>query len=273
MRNAVASGKYYIHRFFGSSPVVDRLGPAMEAASRIRTAVDQIAVLRERERAQPPLRAAAQTIKSLQGRRFSGTYADALAGGPYAAAVRFFLDELYSEKDFSERDAQFARIAGAIERLFPAQVAETAVSLAHLHALTEDLDLAMASAWLVLPPGLPPAASYVRAWRAVGRRSEREAQLQAVLALGDEMARLTRMPGLRTMLRMMRGPASASGLGALQRFLETGFDTFSAIARGGQAPEFLRMVSDRESALIATLFDAPVVTCETELARTLGQAP
>ena len=45
---------------------------------------------------------------------------------PYAAAARFFLDELYSDKDYADRDAQFARIAGAIEKLFPAQVARTA---------------------------------------------------------------------------------------------------------------------------------------------------
>jgi hypothetical protein len=33
------------------------------------------------------------------------------------------------------------------------------------------------------------------------------------------------------------------------------------------------MVGDREKALIACLFDAPVVAGETELARILGQAP
>jgi hypothetical protein len=245
----------------------------MEAANRIRSAVERISVLREMQFAQPPLRAAAVTIKSLQSRRFSGTYADALGTRPYAAAVQFFLDELYGDKDFSQRDAQFARIAGAIEKLFPAQVAETAVSLAQLHAMTEELDHAMAIAWIALPPGLSQAESYVQAWRTVGRRADRQAQLQAVLALGEEMVRLTRMPGLRTMLRMMRGPASAAGLGALQRFLEAGFDTFAALARGGHASGFLRMVTDREQALIACLFDAPVVACETELARILGQAP
>jgi hypothetical protein len=94
-----------------------------------------------------------------------------------------------------------------------------------------------------------------------------------VMAIGDEMARLTRAPGLRTMLRMMRGPATAAGLGALQRFLENGFDTFAAMARGGHAPAFLRIVEARESALIGSLFDAPLLACESELARTLGQAP
>jgi hypothetical protein len=152
-------------------------------------------------------------------------------------------------------------------------VAELAVSLACLHALTEELDQAMALAWLGFPPELGQAAGYVRAWRTVGRRTDRETQLQDVLSIGDELVRLTRTPGLRTMLRMMRGPAAAAGLSALQRFLETGFDTFAAMARSGGASGFLRMVGDRERALIVCLFDAPVVAGETVLAQTLGQAP
>ena len=104
--------------------------------------------------ADPPLQAALGRVKRVQSRRFAGTYADLLAAGPYSAATRFFLDELYSDKDYAERDAQFARIAGAIESLFPAQIADTAVDLAQLHALTEELDQAMAVASLSHGDGL-----------------------------------------------------------------------------------------------------------------------
>jgi hypothetical protein len=94
-----------------------------------------------------------------------------------------------------------------------------------------------------------------------------------VLEIGREMARLTRMPGLRLMLKMMRGPAAAAGLSSLQRFLEIGFDTFGAMARRpGGAERFLETIREREAALIAMLFDAELVACETELARILGQA-
>jgi hypothetical protein len=246
----------------------------MEAGQKIRTAVARVTALRTEEFARPALRAAVVEIKSLQAHRFRGTYADLLAGGPYAAAARFFLEELYSDKDYSERDSQFARIAGAIEKFFPAQVAETAVGLAQLHALTEELDQQMASEWLAQGAGEKPGAQrYIDAWRAVDRRADRESQIEVVLRIGDEMARLTRTPGLRTMLRMMRGPAAAAGLASLQRFLETGFDTFASMARGRGAESFLRTVGERESALITMLFDEPAVACETALARTLGQAP
>jgi hypothetical protein len=247
----------------------------MEAAQKIRNAVARVSQLRQAIDGQPALGAALGRVKRVQSHRFAGTYADLLGGGPYAAPARFFLTELYSDKDYAERDAQFARIAGAIEKFFPAQVAHTAVALAELHALTEELDQAMALAWLAQDAyQAGDAQRYVLAWREVGRREDREAQLTVVLRIGEEMARLTRTAGLRVMLKMMRGPAVAAGLGSLQRFLESGFDTFASMARRpGGAEEFLSIIQARESALLELLFDAGLVACGTELARTLGQAP
>jgi len=249
----------------------------MEAARKIRDAVAHVSQLRQALEDHPALGAAVGQVKRVQFQRFAGTYSDLLAGNgsAYAAPARFFLSELYSDKDYAERDAQFARIAGAIEKFFPDQVVATAVALAELHALTEELDQAMALVWLAQDgEEASDARRYVLAWREVGRREDREGQLTVVLRIGKEMAKLTRTAGLRTMLRMMRGPATAAGLGSLQRFLESGFDTFAAMAkRPGGAEEFLGIIQGRESSLIKMLFDAGLVACETDLSRTLGQAP
>lgn len=243
----------------------------MNTAHTIREAVAEVERLREESRTVPEIGSAVTRLKRFQARRFAGTYADLLGSGPYAAATRFFLQELYSERDYAERDAQFARIAGAVEKLFPRDVADTAAGLARLHALTESLDHGMAR---VAPiADADDVSGYVRAWKAVGRREDRDRQLQTVVDIGAEMTRLTRLPGLRMMLRMMRGPATAAGLSALQRFLESGFDTFGAVAkqRGG-AERFLSLIREREQRLVDLLFDADTVACETELRRTLGQA-
>jgi hypothetical protein len=243
----------------------------MNTAQKIRQAVAEVELLRQESRDRPDIGAGVLAIKRFQARRFAGTYADLLASGPYAAAARFFLEELYSDRDYAERDAQFARIAGAVEKLFPRDVADTAAALAQLHALTESLDHDMARTGLLTGPD--DAGGYVQAWRKVGRRTDREQQLQRVLAIGAEMARLTRLPGLRLMLKMMRGPAAAAGLSSLQRFLEAGFDTFAGMAKSRGGPErFLQTIHEREHQLLSLLFDAELVACETELARTLGQA-
>ncbi|MBC5783962.1 hypothetical protein H8N03_13480 [Ramlibacter sp. USB13] len=243
----------------------------MSTAQTIREAVAEVQRLREECREWPGIGQAVVRLKRFQAARFAGTYADLLASGTYGAAARFFLEELYGDRDYADRDTQFARIAGAVEKLFPRDVAQTAGALAQLHALTESLDHGMARA--IPLADAEDVAAYVRAWKAVGRRADRQRQLESVVGLGAEMTRLTRLPGLRTMLKMMRRPAAAAGLSSLQSFLESGFDTFAAVARQqGGAERFLETVREREQRLMDMLFDDEAVACETELRRILGQA-
>lgn len=245
----------------------------MDAADLIRRCIADVTALRLQRADDPPLAQAVADIKTLQSRRFAGTYADLMAAPDVAPATQFFLDELYSPKDFSDRDGQFGRIAGTLQTIFPHAVVDTAVALAQLHAHTERLDQALGGAWLKQPARLSPAARYLRAWRVVGERTGRQQQLASVLAIGQDLARLVRAPGLRTLLRLMRRPANAAGLSALQHFLETGFDTFGALARHeGAVEHFLATVQARETHALALFFDGDPVACETEITRALGQA-
>lgn len=227
----------------------------MEAASTIRQAVSEVASLRQAAQQDPALQSAVRALKAWQARRFAHTYADLLASRTYAPAAEFFLQELYSEQDFAQRDAQFARIAGGLQRLFPAPVVATAVALAQLHMRTETLDLAMAHAWLQHSALPDETQRYSACWRSVGGEPERRAQLQQLLTIGNDLDRFTRVRGLRLLLHMMRAPAHAAGLSALQRFLERGFDTFGAMAqRQNQAQQFLATIERRERLLMDQLF-------------------
>lgn len=237
----------------------------MDGKTSIRNAVARVAALRQQAVGRTGLANAVSEIKHLQASRFKGTYADLLQTAQYAPAAQFFLDELYSDKDYSERDAQFSRIAGALERIFPEAVVHTAVALAQLHVLTEELDVSMAEHWLAHPNDTE-AVRYIKAWQAVGRRSDRDQQLATTLEVGAELDRLTRKPGLRTMLRLMRRPADLAGLGTLQRFLESGFDTFATMGKKtGAVSHFLNLVGTRESKLIARLFDVSDIDCQTAM--------
>ena len=256
----------------------------MSAKQTIQTAVEKVAQLRQLAADTPGLAAAVSEIKAFQAQRFNGTYFDLLHTPQYQPATQFFLEELYSEKDYSQRDTQFSRITGTLERMFPKQVVQTAVSLAELHSLTEDLDLAMAQCWLnstkTQPKTTDTTERYISAWNKVGRRADRDAQLSGSLAVGQELVTLTRTPGLRMALKMMRKPASLAGMAALQHFLESGFDTFAAMtpkkpSKNGE-PEgpafFLETVKKREAALIDQLFDAPLQTSKMEIKRVLLKA-
>lgn len=222
---------------------------------------------RSQRDADPTLAKGVEAIKAWQHDRLRRTYADLLDSQRYAAAARFFLNELYGPADFARRDAQFARVVPALVRMFPTHIVDTVRSLAELHALSEDLDNAMAQA-LVMPV---TREAYVRAWQTTGRAAERETQIALVQRIGRDLEHYTCKPLLRHALKMMRGPARATGLDELQHFLEAGFDTFAAM---GSAQEFLGIVGQRERVLAAALFEAdPAQVSSLRPDDPLGQLP
>lgn len=237
------------------------------AAEHIRAHLARVANLREQAE-DSGLAAAVHDVKQLQARRFRATYVDFMDDPRRVPATRFFLEELYGEHDFAERDAQFSRIAGALERIFPPALTALAVDLAEMHALTESLDHQMAVHWLALGDGVAAPERYLRSWRLTGQRLERERQLAVVQHMGKELEKHTRSKSLLMALRMMRRPAQAAGLSALQQFLESGFSAFGLL---GDAQGFLDTIAEREQRWVDTLFDAPrpkgVVALARELAR------
>lgn len=209
-----------------------------------------VAAERQRRAELPGLPARVTALKAFQQRRFSHTYADLLASARYGAAARYFLAELYGPSDFTKRDAQFARVAPTIVRVFPNELAETIATLAELHALSETLDTAMA---LALASETIAPLDYIGAWQRVGRASDRKRQIALTLNIATQLDRVTRLPFLRNALRLMRGPSRAAGLSELQRTLERGFDTFRAM---NGAQEFIATIDARERDLAAALFAA-----------------
>ncbi len=221
-----------------SNPLGDRIIEHLDTVARLRALRD----------ANPDLAQRVVALKAYQAARFARCYADLLADARYAAATRFFLDELYGPQEFSRRDAQFGRVVPALVRLFPGELVATIEQLGQLHALTEALDDSAARQL----PGLPCSATgYAQAWQATGRAPAREEQIRLTLQIGSALDRYTRSRLMRSTLRLMRGPAQAAGLSELQKFLESGFDAFGAM-RG--ADGFLGVVAQRERALAAALF-------------------
>lgn len=235
--------------------------------------METVAALRARALAQPELGAAVAAVKRLQAARFRHCYADLMESKDFGAASRFFLEELYSDADYALRDQQFARIAGTLATVFPSSVVSTAVALAQLHALTEELDHALASYCVLhaISASKLDAFGYLAAWHFVDRRADRQQQLNDVLAMGEELAVLTMKPGLALLLKFMRRPATRAGLGSLQQFLERGFSIFAALSRSkGKVHVFLSTVERRESAWLNAMFDNPIRTEATVLAQLIG---
>lgn len=196
-------------------------------------------------------------VKAFQHDRFARTYADLITDARYRDVTNFFMDDIYGPGDFSQRDAQFARIVPALVRLFPSEIVQTIAQLAELHALSEQFDTAMGRRLGLLTVD---GQKYGEVWRAVGEPMLREKQIDLIVAIGSALDRYTRKAMLRHSLRVMRRPAHAAGLGSLQTFLERGFDTFRAM---GGANDFLALISQRERALAAILFQPGGAVVET----------
>lgn len=230
-----------------------------DPASHIRESLACVERLREQRAKNPQLSARATWVKQFQLRRFQACYADLLTSPVYASTAQFFVTRLYGDATPEQRDAQFARIAPSIAKVFPAQVVQTAVDVARLHALTETLDQNLALASLTLHPLALNADDnseqachlYWAAWQKLDCEHLRGEQLHQVLALGHRMGELVKVKGLALALRMMRGPAQVARMGALQNWLEEGFSTFATLHRQPHGTtRFLNSVDERETLFI-----------------------
>jgi len=242
-RSVVPSGN---KRWLGSRYAIAMSG----AVASITSGLECVQKLRAVRAADESLTQRVAAIKGFQHQRFEHDYAELLANPRYAAAARFFLEDLYGPKDFSARDAQFSKIVPVLSRVLPDEVVHTVVQLIELHVLSEQLDQQMAQR---VEAGALDRPAYANAWRAVGRRDDRERQVALMLDVGHALDRHTRKPLLGTTLRLARGPARAAGLGDLQEFLQNGYTAFKAM-KG--AEEFLKMIARNERAQIDALFAA-----------------
>lgn len=194
-------------------------------------------------------------LREWQAGRLAGTYADLLADARYGPAARFFLEDLYGPKDFTERDDEVARILPTMTRLLPTSAVRTFGLAIELDCLSEQLDAALIDALREgVGTGAPisiDAARYAAAYRKCANRTDRERQIALVGEIGVALDALSEKPLVAKALRMMRGPAHAAGLGALHEFLERGFLAFRHMHG---ASEFLAVIGRRERRILDRLF-------------------
>ena len=220
----------------------------MPYRQRLADALTRVMALRRSLFADATIVARWRAVKREQSERLRGTYADLLASPRYRAAAAFFLEDLYGEKDFEQRDREALRVVPKLARLLPDRAVETMALAVELDELSEILDARVAG-HVVLPLD---AAGYAQAYRAAGTRPERERQIEMVDQIGHKLDRLARLPFLSGMLHVMRAPAEAAGLQHLHQFLMRGFDSFRAMHGAG---EFLDIVRARETALMREMFE------------------
>lgn len=197
---------------------------------------------------QDPLSAADRlAVRTYQQLRLADTHRELLASARYGAAARFFFTELYSTKDLSKRDRDIERVISVLVKFLPDRALATLASALEMDALSESLDAALAAVARNAQGDSRPlklsAARYAEAYCRLGRFDDRLRQIELVESIGNALDQLSRLPLLRGLLKLMKGPAHAAGVSELHAFLESGYDAFASM-RG--AKEFIASIVSNE---------------------------
>jgi hypothetical protein len=187
-------------------------------------------------------------LQAWQAERLARTYADLRADPRYARTIEFFLSDIYAAHDFTRRDRDLARAATQLRHALPQALLDILREALELDLLTAELDQAMVGRF----SAPPTESSYAVAYRAVGRRNDRQRQIDLLCGIGIALDAVVRRRWLGLALRAAHVPAHVAGLGVLQDFLERGWGAFRALPA---ADHLLADVQTRETALMDALLE------------------
>jgi hypothetical protein len=189
-------------------------------------------------------------LRRWQAARLARTHQDLLESRRFHDAAEFFLVDLYGPEDLSQHIEDVRRILPVMTKVLPEYGLTTVAHAVELNVLSESLDGAMVEA-LGAETATITDATYLGAYRQVGRADDRKRQIDLIALLGEALDKFTHQRFISTALKMMRKPAELAGLGELQGFLERGYRAFG-VMRGG-ASEFVSIIVARERAISEAL--------------------
>lgn len=190
-------------------------------------------------------------LAAWQAARLAWTHRDLLRSERYGPAARYFLTDLYGERDYTGRDEGLERIAPAIVRVMPAGAFSSILLGMEIHALSQELDIAVVRELDRLGAGERfGTAEYARAYRACDNAARRRRQIELVGEIGQALDRVVHKNLIYNTVRLARGPAQIAGLGELHDFIERGFVAFRHMKGAGY---FLDTVTGRELAVMEAI--------------------
>ena len=217
-------------------------------SDRLHKLLTRNAELRDVFRGEPELTRRLEALQDWQSRRLLRTHKDLHSDPRYRPAVDFFTDELYGSGDPRARDRDLLKVERMMDRLLPPDALAALCLAIELEVLSQELDAEVVRA---LPDGAISEEGYADAYRAVGRREDRERQIELMYRIGQYLDGVVKKPIVRALVHLARGPSHAAGFGGLQDFLERGLAAFERM--GGAAP-FLTAIRDREQQAMDALF-------------------
>ncbi len=190
-------------------------------------------------------------LQKWQRSRLARSFDDVAGREDYRPAVHFFLSELYGGLHFRQRDQDMGKVMPVMIRFLPDRTLSTMSEAFELQAISLEFDMAMADEMARRRLDWLDMQTYCEVYRAANDRPGRERQILLIRKLGYDLDRLVRWPMVNYLVRMLRGPAHATGFGSLQEFLEAGLESFRALP---DAAWFVETIYEREWGAMEKLF-------------------
>jgi hypothetical protein len=184
-------------------------------------------------------------LRVWQSQRLARTYADLLEQPRYNPACRFFLDDIYAERDFSQRDHDLETMYDFMRRFVPDAVSRPAALTIKLHRMTDALDQKLLDV-LVNQVGITDSITveqYAEAYRRCDNYRERVEQIDAIIEICEHIDSIVRNPITGPALAIAKRPLRGAGYGEVVNFLERGYDSFK---RMHGSHHFRKTLHDRE---------------------------
>lgn len=226
--------------------------PKTASAFRLQSVLLNYHDFRQRSR-NHPLRAQVKQVAQWQSERLKGTHADLYSQARYHAGLDFLLQDLYSPRDFYQRDDDIDRIFPKLIKLMPDSILDLVSSLVELNHLTQKMDQQLAEVLTRQSADFEiTETAYLKAYPLSASHKERLHQIQLIANIGDDLEKYTRSHFLLISLKMARKPAEMAGLGALHDFLCRGFEAFNTMSSVG---DLLDQIVQRETRILTQIFD------------------
>lgn len=192
-------------------------------------------------------------LREWQSQRLARTYSDLADDPQYQSACRFFLDEIYSARDFSRRDHDAERLQSILIRYLPAEMLRLLNDAVELNRLSLKLDQSLLNALLAVDgePLVITPRSYAAAYRSCDNYDERKAQINILVRVLEEAATGARSKPFAVGLRMARRPSLRLGWDELYAFLESGYTACKPMR---DVSRFVETIRQRETELLEDIF-------------------
>ncbi len=192
-------------------------------------------------------------LRQWQSERLARTYTDLMRNPRFRPAMRFFLQDIYAARDFSQRNHDIERMYEMLRRVAPEQMIRPLILTVELHYLTERLDEQLLEV-LVQQLGMNGSLTvslYAEAYRICNNYAVRVQQIDLIHEIGQLLNAIVRMPLTGPIFNLTKVTLGHAGWADLMAFTDRGYKAFKQL-RG--ANEFLDTIRARELGILDRIY-------------------